>query len=143
MVFDGIHHSNIANGTVSVELVNDNPLLLLCGRGFATFIESATTPMPVSLTESLTLMDADTDHMITGATVVIENPREGDVIALGGAPVPEINVTSDSASRISISGDAMAVHYQVSEHSNSLLRPMCTIRMSLNWIALLVGITHS
>ncbi len=114
-VFDGRHHSNIANGVVSVELVDDNPLLLMCGRGLATFVESATTVTPISLTNSLTLMDADVDHTITGATVTIENAQLGDVIALDSTASPEINVASDGSSRIIVSGDATASQYEVSD----------------------------
>ena len=108
-VYDGINFSNIANGTIYIALVNDNPLLLMCGAGIANFAEGSEIPTP--LTELLTLMDADVDHMITGAEVSVQNPQVGDELTLGADSGLTITRVSDTV--IVVTGVAEDSVYQV------------------------------
>ncbi len=116
---DGLHGDITAVITIVV-LVSPDPLILLCGRESAVFLTAPTTSSPVSLTESLTLVDIDMYHVITGATVFIQNPQEGDVITLNDTAIPGVTITPESGSRIVVSGDALATYYQVCD--NNLLR---------------------
>ena len=109
-VFDGNSFSNIANGVISIALVDDNPLMLMCGTGVANFEEESASPIP--LAELLILRDADVDHMITGAEVSVQNPQLGDVLALGSDS--GLSITRESDTMIVVTGVAEDSVYQVS-----------------------------
>ena len=115
-VFDGQFFSNIATGFVSISLVDDNRLMLLCGGGLPTLTEGSTTPLPIAT--SLTVSDLDTDHMLSSATVTLENAQAGDEIQVNESTSGELTVEQSSGVLITISGQAMAAQYQVRNKKN-------------------------
>lgn len=111
-VHDGTFPSNILVGIIKIVLVNDNPLVLNCGMGVASFTEEAESP--VALTGSLTLSDNDTDHVLTGATIAIANAQEGDEISVNASSLATpISTQLNNGTHIGLAGRATAMEYQV------------------------------
>ena len=115
-VFDGVHHSDPVTANITLRLINDNILTLLCGVTSVNFTEGSPDPVPVAT--ELTLVDFDLDHMIMGATVDIGVPQEGDEIRLNPSMIPYLDVIVFSDTSIQISGLASDDYYQV--HCNSI-----------------------
>ena len=113
-VFDGRFFSNKAVGFVSISLVNDNRLMLLCGGGLPMLTEGSTIPLPIA--SSLTVSDLDTNHMLSSAIVMLENAQVGDVIQLNESAHGGLTVVQTSGVSITVSGQAMAAQYQVRNH---------------------------
>ena len=111
-IFDGRFFSNVATGHVNISLVNDNRLMVICGGGLPMLTEGSTTP--VSIASSLTVSDLDADHMLSSATVSLENAQVGDEIQVNDSARGELTVEQSSGVLITISGQAMAAQYQVS-----------------------------
>ena len=111
-VFDGRFFSNVATGFVNITLVNDNRLMLLCGGGLPMFTEGSTIPLPIA--SSLTVSDVDADHVLSSATVTLENAQMGDEIQVNDSARGELTVEQSSGVSITITGQAMAAQYQVS-----------------------------
>ena len=111
-VFDGRFFSNVATGHVNISLVNDNRLMVICGGGSPMFTEGSTTPVPIA--SSLTVSDLDADHMLSSATVSLENAQAGDEIQVNDSARGELTVEQSSGVLITITGQAMAAQYQVS-----------------------------
>ena len=73
------------------------------------------------IAEGLSIMDADVDHVISGASVSIGNPQADDSISLDDASTGLV-VQQESDASIMVTGEAMASTYQV--HSTRNI-PMC------------------
>ena len=78
-----------------------------------TLIEGSPDPVPVA--SELTLVDLDEDHMITGASVDIGVPQEGDELSLDPRVTPQLEIIQGDTS-IRISGIATDDTYQVKTH---------------------------
>ena len=111
-VFDDVFPSNVITATLNVALVDDNVLMLSCGVGVATFVEGSQNP--ISVADGLTLVDMDEDHVITGATVTLQSPQEGDALAVNSSQVPGLAVGYQGETEIAVSGSASDEEYQVS-----------------------------
>ena len=109
-VYDGRFFSNIATAYVNISLVNDNRLMLVCS-GMHTFIEEFPNPLPVA--SSLMILDLDADHVISTATVMLENAQTGDEIQVNESASQGLTVEQTSGVSITMSGQAMAAQYQV------------------------------
>lgn len=120
-VFDGIFSSNTVTGSVNIILVDDNPLQLDCGAGVVNFTEGSGSS--IALADSLTLSDLDSNHIVSGASVIITNEQEGDEILVDSSLTGSISIEpSGGGSRtwVDLVGEAMAMQYQVS-HQTVLL----------------------
>ena len=113
-VFDGRFYSNVATGFVNISLVNDNRLMLLCDGGLPMFMEGSTTPLPIA--SSLIVSDLDANHMLSSATVTLENAQTGDEIRINDSAHEGPTVEQTSGVSITIGGQAMAAQYQVRSH---------------------------
>jgi Notch-like protein len=109
-VFDGIHGSNIARANLTLSLINDNILRLQCGLENLTFIEES--PQPILVASELTLVDLDEDHIITGVSVDIAVPQQGDELDLDHSVTPRLHISTLSPTSIRISGMASDDYYQ-------------------------------
>ena len=110
-IFDGVFQSPPATASLSLSLVNDNILSLVCGRETVVFQEGSPNPLP--LTSELAVMDLDHDHMIHRGSVNIANPQEGDRLFLDTTVAPQLQVSSLSDSSLEITGVASDNYYQV------------------------------
>ena len=110
-VSDGIFTSNTATASLTLALINDNMLMLSCGAGVVNFMEGSQDPVPVA--SQLTLVDLDADHMITGASVDIGAPQEGDEISLDSSVTTDLDIVFQSATSVQVSGIAADNNYQV------------------------------
>lgn len=111
-VFDDVFPSNIITATLNIALVNDNVLMLSCGVGVVTFVEGSQNP--ISVADGLTLVDMDEDHVITGATVTLQSPQEGDALAVNPSLPSDLAVSYQGETGITVSGSASDEEYQVS-----------------------------
>ncbi len=109
-VYDGVQNSNEVIGQINITLVDDQPLVLMCGIGMATFTEGST--LPVELSPSLNLMDDDEDHVILSANIAISNQQAGDSIQVASSLADSLEVISNGQ-EIFISGDGSAAQYEV------------------------------
>ncbi len=114
-VYDGAQYSNEVRGQISITLVDDQPLILMCGVGMATFIEGSA--LPVELSPSLNLMDGDEDHVIVLANISVSNPQTGDSIQVTSSLTGSLEVISNGQ-EIFISGDGSAAQYEVRVYHN-------------------------
>ena len=110
-VFDGLFHSSPATATLSLSLINDNILSLVCGRETVVFQEGSLLPVP--LTSQLTVVDLDHDHMIHRGFVNIQNPQEGDQLFLDATVTPQLQISVLGDSSFEITGTASDYYYQV------------------------------
>ena len=106
-VNDSQFFSNVLEGTITIALVNDNPLLLMCPSS-STFTENSL--VPVDITQDLVLSDLDQNHVVTGARIEIANAMSGDRVAVNSSTLA-VQMLSDSV--IQINGEATAAVYQV------------------------------
>ena len=111
-IFDGQFYSNVATGFVDISLVNDNRLMLICGGGLPMLTEGSTTLLPIA--SSLAVSDLDADHVLSSATVTLENAQAGDEIQVNDSARGELTVEQSSGVLITVTGQAMAAQYQVS-----------------------------
>ncbi len=109
-VFDGMHFSPEVSGRVSISLVSDQPIMLMCGTSMANFEEGSATP--IQLTHDLVLIDLDIDDVILSATVTISNAQMGDSIGVDHIAAGSLSVVSTGVS-ITITGNGSASQYQV------------------------------
>lgn len=114
-VNDGQFSSNVLEGTITIALVNDNPLVLMCPSS-SVFSENA--QVPVDITQDLVLSDLDQNHIVTGARIEIMNAMSGDKIAINSSTLA-VQTLSDSV--IQISGEATATDYQVRKNTLTMM----------------------
>uniref|UniRef100_A0A1X7V4J9 Cadherin domain-containing protein n=1 Tax=Amphimedon queenslandica TaxID=400682 RepID=A0A1X7V4J9_AMPQE len=110
-VNDGIFSSDIIQSTVSVSLINDNPLILTCDGQTNQFTEGSGEAIFIG--PSVSVSDLDSDHVISGADVMIVNGFSGDFISLPQSAVSGLHVTvgvNDTSLRIE--GNGTAAEYQ-------------------------------
>ena len=110
-VFDGLFSSNVLVGFVSINLEDDNQLMLDCGAGIVIFSEGSLNP--VSLAAFLTLSDLDSNHVIVAASVSIANAQQGDEIQLNSLLANQINIQQTDGIFLNLTGEATAMQYQV------------------------------
>ncbi len=111
-VFDGIFYSNSIVGLINITLVDDNRLVLDCGAGISSFSEGQ--QVPVLLASFLSLSDLDSNHVVSGASVMITNAQQGDSIQFDSSLVMgSISIAQLDEARIELSGIVMAMQYQV------------------------------
>ena len=111
-VFDGIFYSNTLNGVISIGLIDDNDLILVCGSESHVFVEGSNTWLPV--TPYLTLTDLDIDHIVIGADISVLNDHTGDMILLNNTIANELNVISINDTVLQVTGAGTTTSYQVS-----------------------------
>lgn len=110
-MFDGIFYSNTLNGVISIGLIDDNNLTLVCGSESHVFVEGSSTWLP--LTPYLTLIDLDIDHTVTGADISVSNDHTGDVISLNSTIVNGLSVVSINNTVLRVTGAGTTTSYQV------------------------------
>ena len=111
-VFDGLLYSNPIVGLININLTNDNPLLLSCGVGVSAFVEgSGDSVYPAT---QLSLVDLDADHVVSTASILIQNAEEGDSILINATLAGRLIVEQGVGATVNIAGEAMASQYQVS-----------------------------
>ena len=111
-VFDGLFLSNAIVGTVSITLINDNPIVLDCRPGMFNFTEGSRNAILIA--EDLSITDQDVDHTLSSVTITLVNGNEQDTIFVNSSGITGAISMSRSDSRIELVGDTLAMDYQVS-----------------------------
>ncbi len=111
-VFDGIFSSDLLTASVSISLVNDNPVTLDCGSGVFNFTEGSSEPTLIAT--ELSLVDRDANHVISYATVTLFNQRLGDAISVDTNAIVNGITATVTNTQIDLVGNAMSSNYQVS-----------------------------
>ena len=127
-VIDGLFTSNLLEGVISINLTNDNPLVLMCPTAGAHFTEDI--QVSVNITQGLSLSDQDNNHAVTGARIEVSNAQNGDIIAIMPPSSSSLSLNLMSATLIQINGTTTTVEYQVCSEIWKLVEH-CTLFLSL------------
>lgn len=92
-------------------MINDNPLILTCDGQTNQFTEGSGDVIVIG--PSVSVSDLDSDHVISGADVMIVNGFNGDTIGLSQSTVGELHATVVNGTSLRIEGNGNAAEYQV------------------------------
>ena len=130
-IFDGVFTGNVVKTTISIELVNDPPLLDLGGNTDyeVTFIEGRGL-IRITDSNNFHLSDAD-DTVLQEATILLINPLDGDNERLLIDATDIVSVSSTNHS-INITGPALVSQFAAilasTKYANDMVFPTFSIR---------------
>ena len=109
-VFDGTFASNVASVTIAIQIIADSPVIVSsCGEVPVLYMEESD---PVTVAPNLMLMDADVDHMVTEARVVVLSAAEGDFLTVNER-LETLQLKQETDTVVSITGPGNVQQFQV------------------------------